>query len=56
MQKDYLKHRYDMLKASRRCVICTDRLPDGSDKARCPACLRRNANAVNRLRQERRKI
>ena len=41
------KERYNRLKSECRCVSCTATLPDGSKKARCPVCLRKNADAVN---------
>ena len=31
-QKEYLKARYELLKAERRCVVCTVPLPDDSKK------------------------
>lgn len=46
-QREYLKERYNRLKSERRCVICASYLPEGSKKARCPTCLRKNADAVN---------
>ena len=50
-QKEYLKARYERLKAERRCVVCTVPLPDDSKKARCPSCLRKNADAVDMNRK-----
>lgn len=50
-QKEYLKARYERLKGERRCVICADLLPEQSNKARCPSCLRKNADAVDMNRK-----